>query len=141
MISTAESCTGGMIGNLITNIPGSSSVYKGGIIAYSIFSKEKIFNIDASFLKEYGAVNSKTVEIMAREALKIFDSDYAISVSGIAGPDTDEFNTPVGTVFFGIYSKNCDKIIVERKKFSGTREIVKRKASYYILIKLLKKLL
>ncbi|WP_129408203.1 nicotinamide-nucleotide amidohydrolase family protein [Marinitoga lauensis] len=87
MISTAESCTGGLIGKIITDIPGSSKVYKGTIVTYSDEVKNKILNVDKNILKNFGAVSAETVELMAKNAADIFETDYSISVSGIAGPE------------------------------------------------------
>ncbi|KLO22425.1 hypothetical protein X275_06160 [Marinitoga sp. 1197] len=137
-ISTAESCTGGLVGNFITNIPGSSRVYKGSIVAYNNYIKNKLLHVDNEVLKNYGAVSEKAVKLMAINTAKIFDSDFSISISGVAGPDGGTKNLPVGTVFFGFYYKLYDKIIIEKKRFSGDRILIKRKAAFYSLIRFLK---
>nr|WP_254867667.1 CinA family protein [Marinitoga sp. 1154] len=137
-ISTAESCTGGLVGNFITNIPGSSRVYKGSIVAYNNFIKNKLLYVDNEVLKNYGAVSEETVKLMAINTAKIFNSDYSISISGIAGPKGGTKHLPVGTIFFGFYCNLCGKIIIEKKIFSGNRILIKRKAAFYSLIRFLK---
>ncbi|WGS64526.1 nicotinamide-nucleotide amidohydrolase family protein [Marinitoga aeolica] len=137
-ISTAESCTGGLIGKIITDTPGSSKVYKGTIVAYSNDVKNKLLDIDENILKKFGAVSAETVELMAKNIANILETDFSISVSGIAGPKGGSLNKPVGTVYFGFYNKFYDKIIIEKKIFSGNRDLIRKKAAYYSLIRLLK---
>ena len=99
---TAESCTGGNIARLITSIPGSSIYYKGSVIAYSNNIKTKQLNVDPSIIEKYGAVSREVVERMAEGARNIFDADYAIATSGIAGPGGGSSNKPVGTTWIAI---------------------------------------
>ncbi|SHE88878.1 nicotinamide-nucleotide amidase [Marinitoga hydrogenitolerans DSM 16785] len=136
-ISTAESCTGGLVGKLITDIPGSSKVYKGSIIAYSNETKNKILNVDKNILEKYSAVSSEVVELMSKNIAQLLNTDFSISISGIAGPE-NSYNYPIGTVFFGFYNKIYDKIIIEKKIFSGNRAMIREKSAYYSLIRLLK---
>ncbi|WP_205099000.1 CinA family nicotinamide mononucleotide deamidase-related protein [Marinitoga litoralis] len=137
-ISTFESCTGGLVGKLITDIPGSSKIYKGGIIAYSNEIKNILLNVDISILEKYGAVSEETVKIMAKNGSLLYNTNFSIAISGIAGPDGGTKEKPVGTIFFAFFYKNYDKIIVEKKIFSGNRNLIREKAAYYSLIRLLK---
>jgi len=118
-MATAESCTGGNISALITSIPGSSSIYKGSIIAYSNEIKHKILNVSKQTLDKYGAVSKQTVEEMCKGLLQSFNTDYVISVSGIAGPDGGTEEKPIGTTWICIASK--DKLIAEKHLFGEDR--------------------
>ena len=121
---TAESLTGGMIGSGLTAIPGSSKVYKGGIIAYTNWVKQNILDVDGAVLARYGAVSAPVAKAMAQGARKILQADVAISVTGLAGPDGDEYGNPVGTVFIGYC--DADKAFAEEYRFSGSREEVRK---------------
>ena len=123
---TAESCTGGGIGGALTAVPGSSRVYKGGIISYTNWVKEHLLNVDESLLNAVGAVSAPVAEAMARGARAALQADAAVSVTGLAGPGGDEFGNPVGTVFIGY----CDeKTCLSRKfLFDGTREEIRTAA-------------
>ncbi len=123
---TAESCTGGGIGAALTAIPGSSAVYKGGIISYTNWVKEKLLDVDAELLKTCGAVSVDVAKAMADGARKSLQADVAISVTGLAGPGGDEFGNPVGTVFIGYSdSRTTDGIACY---FSGDREEIRNQA-------------
>lgn len=126
-LSTAESCTGGMIGQLLTSVPGSSTVYKGGIISYWSAVKEELLGVDAQTLQEYGPVSAPVAEMMAAGARKALVSDISVSVTGLAGPDGDEFGRPVGTVFIGYADE--EKRIAKEFHFSGNRDAVRRQAA------------
>jgi nicotinamide-nucleotide amidase len=105
-LSTAESCTGGNISKLITSVPGSSEYFKGSIVAYSNDIKTKFLKVPNETIKIHGAVSKDVVEIMAYECLQVMNSDYSISVSGIAGPDGGTVEKPIGTVWIAVASKN-----------------------------------
>lgn len=100
-VATAESCTGGLIGAAITAMPGSSAVFKGGIIAYANEVKTAQLGVTAELLAEHGAVSAQTAKAMARGARARLDTDIAISVTGIAGPGGGSTDKPVGTVWMG----------------------------------------
>lgn len=104
-LSTAESCTGGYISHLITQHAGSSAVFAGGAVAYSYDLKESILGVKHQTLTEFGAVSEQTVKEMAEGAIAHFKTDYAIAVSGIAGPDGGMPGKPVGTVWIAIASQ------------------------------------
>ena len=118
-LSTAESCTGGYIAHLLTQHAGSSAVFAGGAVAYSYDLKESILGVQHQILTEFGAVSEQTVKEMARGAIEHFKTDYAIAVSGIAGPDGGMPGKPVGTVWIAISSKN--QTIAKLFTFSNKR--------------------
>ena len=123
---TAESCTGGAIGAMLTAVPGASRVFKGGIISYCNEVKEKSLGISAEVLSFYGAVSAIVAEGMAKGARAALESDIAVSVTGLAGPDGDEYGNPVGTVFIGYAD---EKTCISRKfLFAGSREEVRAQA-------------
>ena len=121
---TAESCTGGGIGAALTAIPGSSEIYKGGIISYTNWVKENILGIDGGLLESRGAVSAPVARAMAEGARRVLQADIAVSVTGLAGPGGDDFGNPVGTVFIG-YSDEKDGLSREFH-FEGDREAVRR---------------
>jgi len=101
-LSVAESCTGGYVSHLITAIPGSSAYFNGSVVSYSNQSKARLLGVSEALIEEYGAVSQQVVEAMAAGALMRFDADYALSISGIAGPDGGTVEKPVGTVWIGL---------------------------------------
>ena len=123
---TAESCTGGWIGKELTSIPGSSEVYKGGIISYTNFVKESVLDIDPHILEQYGAVSKETAGEMARGARRLLKADVSVSVTGLAGPGGDDFGNAVGTVFIGCETK--DQLTVRGYHFKGDRDSVRIQA-------------
>ena len=139
-LSTAESCTGGMIGAAITSVPGSSEWFRGGVIAYDNQVKMSLLNVPEAILDKHGAVSAEVVPAMAEGAAVRLNTDCAIAVSGIAGPDGGTEDKPVGLVFIGVYCKG--KVEVCKNIFSGSREDVRKNAtdkSLKYLIKILKK--
>ena len=112
-VSTAESCTGGLIGHRLTEISGSSDVFKGGLVVYSNEAKMHLLDISKQILDSHGAVSEKTATIMAENVKKIFKSDYGISVTGIAGPTGGTDEKPVGLVYIGLANNKGVKV----KKF------------------------
>lgn len=125
-LATAESCTGGGIGAALTSVPGSSAVYKGGIISYTNEIKSKFLNVDLQLLDKEGAVSAPVAEAMATGARNSLSTDIAVSVTGLAGPSGDDFGNPVGTVFIG-YSDRTHTIS-NHYIFSGDREQVRNQA-------------
>ncbi len=101
-LATAESCTGGMIAEWITRIPGVSQVYRGGVIAYANSVKIHALQVPKSVLEKHGAVSEAVAFYMAKGAQKNFAATWSISITGIAGPDGGSLNKPVGTFFLGI---------------------------------------
>ena len=103
-VTTAESCTGGLVAGRLLNVPGASSVYMEGYITYSNEAKEKLLGVSHATLEQYGAVNKETACEMAEGAAKAAGADLAISVTGIAGPDGGTKEKPVGLVYVGCYA-------------------------------------
>ncbi len=125
-LCTAESCTGGGIGAALTAIPGSSEVYKGGIVSYTNEIKQKLLGVNPVLLKNLGAVSAPIAEAMAMGARNALNADIAVSVTGLAGPGGDDRGNPVGLVFIGYAD---DKRITSRRfVFSGNREEVRKQA-------------
>ena len=121
---TAESCTGGGIGAALTAIPGSSEVYKGGIISYTNWVKETILGVEGEMLETLGAVSAPVARAMAEGARRVLQADAAVSVTGLAGPGGDDFGNPVGTVFVGYSDEKCS--LSREFHFEGDREAVRR---------------
>ena len=127
-LGVAESCTGGLVGYMITSVSGSSEYFKGGIIAYSNELKRTLLGVQAETLRRYGAVSRNTAREMARGARKRLRCDLAIAITGIAGPTGGSPRKPVGCVFISIaYGK--DRVKTERFLFSGTRAHIRRSAA------------
>jgi len=137
-ISVAESCTGGLIGSLLTSVPGSSDYFLGGIIAYSDKIKIGVLSISALTLRKFGAVSEEVVGEMASGIKKLIKTDVGIAVSGIAGPTGGSEKKPVGTIALGVDIPG--KIITNIVHFEGERNRIKEKAGIKVL-EMLKKLL
>ena len=123
-LALAESCTGGFIANGITNVPGASEIFPGGIVAYSNGVKEKFLGVKITSLKKFGAVSEVVAREMAEGARKKFGVDFAIAVTGIAGPTGGTKDKPVGTVFIALAGNF--ETVVERKLNSHGREAFKQ---------------
>ena len=126
-LSTAESCTGGLIAKMMTDIPGSSACFQGSVVVYSNEQKENLLKIGKDILDDYGAVSQQTLEAMLYGCKDLFKTELLCAVTGIAGPDGGTNDKPVGTVFIGIMYK--DKLLWEKCYFTGTREIVRHKSA------------
>ena len=120
---TAESLTGGGIGAALTAVPGSSEVYKGGVISYTNWVKENILRVPGEVLETYGAVSAQTAQTMAWGVRELLKADVAVAVTGLAGPGGDEFGNPVGTVFIGYQDEKTAQVI--GCHFIGTREEIR----------------
>ena len=118
-LSAAESCTGGEISHLITSVPGSSAYYLGSVTSYAVSVKEKILGVPAETVEKYGVVSSEVAAAMAEGVRRVTGSDYAVSTTGLAGPDGDAFN-PVGTVWIGVAGPRGTKTV--RKIFKNDRK-------------------
>jgi PncC family amidohydrolase len=130
-VSIAESCTGGLVAQRLTSISGASSVFGYGVISYSADCKKKILKVPASTLKKYGEVSQDVAIAMAQGVLKISNSNFAIAVTGIAGPTGGTRKKPVGTVCFALISKR--KKLIKKYGFSGDRARIRRQASTKVL--------
>lgn len=137
--ATAESCTGGGVAHAITSVPGSSAVFKGGIVSYANEVKERVLGVCPETLAVVGAVSSETAAQMAEGVRELMKVDLAVSLTGIAGPDGGSALKPVGTVWFGYATRESTK--TEMKVFSGNRDDVRAAAidhALELLIKLAK---
>ena len=134
-LAVAESCTGGLIGHRITNVPGSSDYFTGGVIAYADEAKVKLLGVSWDTLKACGAVSRETVLAMAAGARRGLDADIAVSVSGIAGPGGGLPEKPVGTVWIGLAAPDGNRARVFH--FPGDREQNKAATSEAALTMLL----
>ena len=118
-ITTAESCTGGMIASSIVSVSGSSAIFKSSVVTYSNEMKSKILNIPLKSINENGAVSKVIAYTMAYNVLNLMNSDISIAVTGIAGPGGGSKNKPVGLVYIGIGTKQ--NIVTKRYLFKGNR--------------------
>ena len=123
-ISTAESCTGGLIASAFTQIAGSSNWFFGSIVAYDNSIKRDILGVDNKILQKYGAVSRQTIEQMLEGIYKLFKTEWSIAVSGIAGPGGDTFDKPIGTVYVGI-AHNNNFLEISHNNFPGNRSEVR----------------
>ncbi len=140
-LATAESCTGGWIGQCLTGVPGSSAVYLQGIISYANTAKQSLLGVPTMTLKRHGAVSEPVALAMARGALKTAGSSHAVSVTGIAGPAGGSREKPVGTVWVAVARKGPGRRIAATAQchfFRGDREAVRRRAVAAALQGLLK---
>ncbi len=126
-VSTAESCTGGLVSHRITNVSGSSDYYKGGVIAYANEVKEKILHVAEKTLAEGGAVSAECALEMAEGVRKLLDTDIGIAITGIAGPTGGTPDKPVGLVYIALATK--DYAYHEKYIFHGDRGENKREAT------------
>ena len=125
-LCTAESCTGGGIGWHLTAVPGSSAVYKGGVISYCNAVKAGVLGVDGEMIEKIGPVSAPVAQAMAEGARRVLQADVAVSVTGLAGPGGDEYGNPQGRVHIG-YSD--EKITLSREfTFPGDREEVRLSA-------------
>ncbi len=126
-ISVAESCTGGSLSALFTQISGSSKYFILGVVTYSNKSKEGILNIPPALIAKKGAVSQEVVQRMAQSVRKIAKTDFGIAITGIAGPTGGTPGKPVGTVFIAVNSKT--KTICKKFHFSASRTAIRNKAA------------
>lgn len=130
-LSVAESCTGGLLANAFTDIPGASKVFVGGVVCYNNDTKMEMLDVPECLLQQHGAVSAECAIAMAVGAAERFSSDYALSITGFAGPSGGTPENPVGTIFIGYYSP-CGAWSV-RKTFLGERQVVKVRAVNHAL--------
>lgn len=123
-LATAESLTGGGIGAALTSVAGASAVYAGGIVSYTNQIKHKLLGVPEEMLERFGAVSAPVAKAMAQGALAALDADAAVSVTGLAGPDGDEFGHSVGTVFIGY--ADAQTVLSEECHFSGNRQQIRQ---------------
>jgi PncC family amidohydrolase len=126
-LATAESCTGGLVGHLITNVSGSSNYYRGGVVSYANEAKMHLLGVRPGTLEAFGAVSEQTVLEMARGVRKALQADIGISVSGIAGPTGGTTEKPVGTVWIGLSASNGE--LVNHHLWTGDRVSIKEQSA------------
>ncbi|SFR18665.1 MULTISPECIES: nicotinamide-nucleotide amidase [unclassified Enterobacter] len=131
-LTTAESCTGGWVAKVITDVAGSSAWFERGFVTYSNEAKAQMIGVKPTTLEAHGAVSEPVVVEMAIGAIKAARAAYAISISGIAGPDGGSAEKPVGTVWFG-FASAAGEGITRCECFAGDRESVRRQATAYAL--------
>jgi nicotinamide-nucleotide amidase len=126
-LTTAESCTGGLLGEMITAVSGSSDYYLGGVVAYANEVKQQFLDVGEALLREHGAVSEPVAAAMAEGCRKRFGSDWAIGVTGVAGPAGGTEEKPVGLVFVSLAGAGGTEVV--RSQFPGSREIIRLRAS------------
>lgn len=133
-VAVAESCTGGLVTARLTDVPGSSQVVLGGVVAYHDRIKTGLLEVPRALIRTHGAVSGPVVEAMARGAARKLGADLAVAVSGVAGPGGGTPEKPVGLVWFGLHSPQGEWSWEER--FPGDRDQVRRRAVRYALRRL-----
>jgi nicotinamide-nucleotide amidase len=137
-ISTAESCTGGLLAKRLTDIPGSSSYFRFGLVTYSNESKRILLGVRSSTLDRYGAVSKETAFEMLKGLSRIIKTDIAVSITGIAGPDGGSREKPVGTVYFGI--RTGEEVAIIKRRFRGDRKGVREGAIKFVVNEIIKRI-
>ena len=135
-LAVAESCTGGLVGHLLTNVPGSSEYFLGGVVAYAYGAKERLLGVRHKTLYEFGAVSEQTAREMARGARRALSADIGLSVTGIAGPGGGLPEKPVGLAWAAVSARESDW--VERSLWDGDRDGNKRASAVGALTLLIK---
>lgn len=130
-LATAESCTGGLIGHLVTNVPGSSNYYRMGVVAYSNEAKVQVLGVPEDLIVQHGAVSEPVVRAMAEGVRFLAGADVAVSVSGVAGPGGGTPHKPVGTVWMAVAGPRGTRAVLRR--LAGDRERIKRAAAWHAL--------
>ena len=140
--ATAESCTGGLIAKLCTDLPGSSRWFDRGLVTYSNEAKRELLGVRDSTLRRHGAVSEAVAREMVRGVLRRSRATIAVAVTGIAGPDGGTPEKPVGTVWFAWGRRRGRIILVQagRRRFRGDRDMVRRRSAQHALAGLLKQL-
>lgn len=137
-ITCAESCTGGLLQKMLTDRPGSSAYFQGGVVSYSNRIKSEILGVPVDVLSRYGAVSAETAAEMATGLHRLMRGDVAVSVTGIAGPEGESPEKPVGLVYFGFVIPG--KSWTCREVFQGTRVSIRHKAAEYAMITLIRQI-
>jgi nicotinamide-nucleotide amidase len=135
---TAESCTGGLVGHLLTEVAGSSSYYLGGVVSYSDQLKQRLLDVPAALIAAHGAVSQEVAEAMASGARRAFGADVAASVTGIAGPGGGSDRKPVGLTWVAV--ADGQGVVAERHVWAGGRSANKRASAEAVLRLLLSRL-
>lgn len=131
-VTTAESCTGGLLAGRLVNVPGVSEVFREGFVTYSNRAKRKMLDVQKSTIKKYGAVSEKTAKEMAKGGVFATDSDVCVAITGVAGPDGGSEEKPVGLVYIACYIN--DKVTVKEFNFKGNRSKIREQSVVNALI-------
>lgn len=137
-LALGESCTGGLVGHRVTQVPGSSEYFAGGVIAYSNEAKQGLLGVAAETLLAHGAVSYETAQEMASGARRLFQADVGLSVTGIAGPGGGTEEKPMGLTYIGLITPGKER--VKRYQWSGDRQSNKRESAQAALQLLLRTL-
>jgi nicotinamide-nucleotide amidase len=137
-LAVAESCTGGLLGSMVTSLAGSSAYFKGGIISYADSIKFTLLGVDSETIESFGAVSKECAELMAKGAREKLSSDIGVSITGVAGPEGGTNEKPVGTVFISVSS--ATESVTEKLILSGSRSEI-REESASMAIRLIIKVL
>lgn len=132
MLTTAESCTGGLIAEIITSVPGSSAWFERGFVTYSNLAKQEMLGVAQSVIEAHGAVSEQTALAMAAGALKHSHANISVAVTGIAGPDGGSAEKPVGTVWVA-WAKKQATVKARLQQWQGNRESIRQQAAEYAL--------
>lgn len=125
-VSTAESCTGGALGAVLTSVSGSSGYYPGGVIVYANSTKMQLLGVSQQLLRDHGAVSRECAEAMALGCRETFGSTFSVAITGIAGPTGGSEEKPVGTVYIGVAGP--EGVLVSNHFFSGDRDAIRAKS-------------
>lgn len=126
-LSVAESCTGGLISDRITDVPGSSEYFLGGVVSYSNRAKADHLMIPLTYIEKYGPVSAQVAGKMAKGARRVFHTTFALSTTGVAGPAGGTKETPLGRVFIAV--SHDRRTVVKKETFKGTRRTIKKEAA------------
>ena len=130
-VSVAESCTGGLISSNLVAVPGASKVFQVGLVSYSNQSKNYFLKVPLNILKKYGAVSEQTAKLMVKGLSINSNSSIFIGVTGIAGPNSEATDKPVGLVYHSFLLKSVNKMEVIKKNYKGSRESIRNSATLY----------
>ncbi len=139
-VSTAESCTGGLVAQRLTSVPGSSAYFTSAVVAYSNLAKEDLLGVQADLIERCGSVSEEVARSMAEGAVARFDTDYALAVTGVAGPDGGSDSKPVGTVHIALAGRS-GSLRHHQGLFPGDRERIRQQSSQWALELLRRRLL
>lgn len=132
-IATAESCTGGLLAKKITDVSGSSRIFDMGIISYANRIKNEFLEVSNETLDTFGAVSEETAKQMAIGVTKLAKSDIGVGITGIAGPTGGTPDKPVGLVYFSVYFKVNDKVIVKKLMLNGNRDEIREQTTELVI--------
>jgi nicotinamide-nucleotide amidase len=127
-LGCVESCTGGMLGSILTSLPGSSDAFAGGLVTYSDEVKTRLAGVDPNSIQEHGAVSSPVAAHMAMGGMSVLGVDRCVSITGIAGPGGGSEDKPVGTVWFGLATKGNHEVKCTLAQYEGDRHDVRTQA-------------